>query len=114
MNDEKRFPASTPTVPESANGTPPERQILLPLTPPATDEWPSTSNPQSPVSAVLDLIEQRQRHKLTGQSRRLKVNPSEYKKLRARLEELPKLKSFVNDKLGYVTIRVALPVENST
>lgn len=68
----------------------------------------------SPVSAVLDLIEQRQRHKLTGQSRQLKVKSLEYKNLLARLEELPELKSFVNDKLRYVTIRIALPVENST
>jgi len=65
MNDEKIFSASTPTVPESVDGTPPERQIILPLTPPATDEWQSTSNPQSPVSVVLDLIKQRRRHKLT-------------------------------------------------
>jgi hypothetical protein len=86
-----------------------ERQIILPLTPPATDEWQSTSNPQSPVSTVLDLTKQRQHHKLTGQSRQLKVTSLEYTNLLARLEELPGLKSFVDDKLRYVTIRIALP-----
>jgi hypothetical protein len=65
MNDEKIFSASTPTIPESTDGTPPERQIRLPLTPPATDELPSTPNPQSLVSAVLDLIKQHQRYNLT-------------------------------------------------
>jgi hypothetical protein len=94
MNDEKRFSASTPTVPASSDGTPLERQILLPLTPLATDEWQSTSNPQSRVSVVLDLIKQHQRHKLTGQSRQLKVKSLEYKNLLARLEELPELKRF--------------------
>ncbi|KAF4629030.1 hypothetical protein G7Y89_g9119 [Cudoniella acicularis] len=98
MNDKKRFSASTPTVSAPADGTPPERQIILPLTPPATDECQSTSNPQSPVCTVLDLIN-RQRHKLTGQSRQLKVTPLEYKNILARLEGLPGLKSFVDDKL---------------
>ncbi|KAH8679716.1 hypothetical protein BGZ60DRAFT_235953 [Tricladium varicosporioides] len=98
MNNEK-FSVSTPAVPESADGTLPERQIRLPLTPPATDELPSTLNPQSPVSAVLDLIKQRQRYNLTDQSQRFKVRPSEYKSLLARLEQLPELQKFVNDKL---------------
>jgi hypothetical protein len=40
MNDEKGFSASTSTVPASADVTPLERQILLPFTPPATNEWP--------------------------------------------------------------------------
>jgi hypothetical protein len=110
MNDEKRFSASTPTVPAPAEGTPPERQFILALTPPTTDEWQSTSNPQSPVSAVLDLIKQRQRHKLAGQSRQLKVTSLEYKNLLARLEELPGFKSFVDDKLRYVTMRISLPI----
>ena len=114
MNDEKRFSDSTPTVPESADGTPPDRQILLPLTPPATNELPSTSNPQSPVSAVLDLIEQRKCHRSTDQPRQLTVKPSEYKSFLTRLEELPELNSFVNDKLRYVTMKIALPMENST
>jgi hypothetical protein len=105
MNDEKRFSASTPTVPESADGTPPERQIRLPLTPPATDELPSTPNPQSPVSAVLDLIKQRRRYICTDQSRELKVRPSEYRNLLVRLEQLPELQKFVNDKLRYATIK---------
>jgi hypothetical protein len=109
MNDEKRFSASTPTVSAPADGTP-ERQVVLPLTPPATHEWQSTSNPQSPVSAALDLIKQRQRHKVTGQSRQLKVTSLEYKKLLARLEELPGLKSFVDDKLRYAIMKFALPV----
>jgi hypothetical protein len=56
------------------------------LTPPATNDLQSTSNPQSPVSAVLDLIKQRQCHKSTSQSRQLKVKPLEYKILLARLE----------------------------
>jgi hypothetical protein len=86
MNDEKRFSASTPIVPKSADGTPPDRQIPLPLTPPANNDLQSTSNPQSPVSAVLDLIKQRQCHKSTSQSRQLKVKPLEYKILLARLE----------------------------
>lgn len=96
MNDEKRFSASTPTVPAPVDGTPPEWQIRLPLTPPATDEWQSTSNPQSPVSAVLAFIKQRQ---CQGSSRQLKVTSLEYKDLLARLEELPGLKSFVDGKL---------------
>jgi hypothetical protein len=58
------------------------------LTPPATDEWQSTSNPQSPVSAVLDLIKQRQRHNLTGPSRQLKVKSLECRNLLARLGAL--------------------------
>jgi hypothetical protein len=56
MNDEKRFSASTPTVPAPADGTPSERQIILPLTPPVTDESQATSNPESLVSAVLGLM----------------------------------------------------------
>ena len=50
MNDNRRFLASTPTVPKSADGTPPERQILLPLTPLAADKWRSTSSPQWQLS----------------------------------------------------------------
>ena len=99
--------AATPTVPESAHGTPPERQIPLPLTPPATDEWHSTSVPQSPVSAALNLIRQRQCHESTGQSRQLKLKPLEYRNLLTRLEEHPKLKGFVNDKLRYATLWIA-------
>jgi hypothetical protein len=38
MNDKKIFLASTPTIPESAGGTTPEKQILLLLTPLATNE----------------------------------------------------------------------------
>jgi hypothetical protein len=38
----------------------------------------------------------------------LKVISLEYKDLLARLEELPGLKSFVDDKLRYITIRIAL------
>jgi hypothetical protein len=34
----------------------------------------------------------------------------EYKDLLARLEELPGLKGFVDDKLRYVTMRIALPI----
>ncbi|KFY41818.1 hypothetical protein V494_02770 [Pseudogymnoascus sp. VKM F-4513 (FW-928)] len=99
MNDVKRFSDLTPAVPPSVDGTPPDRQIL-PLTPPATDEWQqSTSDPQSPVSAVLDLIRQRQLHNSTGQSKQLKVKPSEYNNLLARLEELPDLGRFASDKL---------------
>ncbi|KAI9735395.1 MAG: hypothetical protein M1818_006401 [Claussenomyces sp. TS43310] len=95
MNDERKFSAPT----QSAHGTPPERQFLLPLTPPATDEWPSTTSPQSPVSAVLDLIKQRQLHKVTGQSRQLKLQSLEYRNLLARLEEHPELRGFIDDKL---------------
>lgn len=58
------------------------------------------SIPQSPVSAALHLIDQRRRHKLTGQSRQLKLKLLEYKDLWERLEERPKLKSFVIDRLG--------------
>jgi hypothetical protein len=64
-------------------------------------------NPQSPVSAVLDLIRQHQRYKLAGQSRRLKLTSLEYKDLLARLEELPGLKSFMDDKLRYAAMRIA-------
>ena len=114
MNKEKRFSASTPIVPKSADGTPPDRQIPLPLTPPATDDLQSTSLPQSPVSAVLDLIKQHQCHQSTVQSRRLKVKPLEYEILLARLEELPELKGFVDDKLRYATIWIGLLVETSS
>jgi hypothetical protein len=102
MNDEKRFSASTPTAHESANSTPPEKQIpFLPLTPPATNEWQSPFNPQSPASAALELIEQLHCNQSTGQPRKLKVIPWEYKKVLARLEELPDLKSFWDNKLRY-------------
>jgi hypothetical protein len=78
------------------------------LTPPATDKWHSTSNPESPVSEALDFIKYRQRHNSADDSRRLKVQPLEYKNLLARLEELPELKEFVNNKLRYITIRIAV------
>ncbi|CZS94004.1 uncharacterized protein RAG0_04039 [Rhynchosporium agropyri] len=81
-----------------ADGTPPERQILFPLTPLATAEWLSASNLLSLVSAALDLIEQRKRYKLT-KSRKLMVRPAYYAILLSELEELPELKSFVDDKL---------------
>ncbi|KFZ24289.1 hypothetical protein V502_01229 [Pseudogymnoascus sp. VKM F-4520 (FW-2644)] len=100
MNDVKRYSALTPTVPPSADGTPPDRQIPFPLTPPATSEsQQSTSDSQSRVSVVLDFIRQRQRYNLTGQSIQLKVKQLEYNNLLARLEELPDLKRFANDKL---------------
>jgi hypothetical protein len=114
MNNEKRFSTSMPIVPKSADGTPPDRQIPLPLIPLATDDLQSISNPQSLVSAVLDLIKQRQCHKSTSQSRQLKVKPLEYKILLARLKGLPELKGFVDDKLRYVTIWIALLVEISS
>jgi hypothetical protein len=38
----------------------------------------------------------------------------EYRNLLARLEKLLELKSFVNDKLRYIIIRIVLLVENST
>jgi hypothetical protein len=114
MNDEKKFSASTPIVPKSAGGTPPDRQIPLLLTPPATDDLQSTSIPQSPVSAVLDLIKQHQCHKPTAQSRRLQVKPLDYEILLARLEELPELKAFVDDKLRYATIWIGVLVEISS
>jgi len=103
MNDEKRFSDSTPT----ADGSIPEERQILPLTPPGTDEWSSTSIPQSPVSAALDLIKQRQRYNSTGQSRQ-KLNLSEYKDFLERLEVLPELKGFVDNKLRYVTLQIAL------
>ena len=92
MNDESAIPKST-------DGTPPERQIPLHLTPLATDELPSTPNL---ISAVLDLIKQRWRYILTDRSRESQVRPSEYKILLGRLEldQLPKLQKFVNDKLN--------------
>jgi hypothetical protein len=42
------------------------------------------------------------------------VRPPEYKTLLARLEQLPALQSFVNNKLRYVTIKTALLLEKST
>merc|ERR1711939_1131340 len=96
---DERFSISMPTVLDSANGTPPERQTRLPLTPPATDESPSTLNPKSPVSMVLHLMKQRQHYISADQSRQLKVKPSEYNSLLARLQQLPELQIFVNDKL---------------
>ncbi|TVY43760.1 hypothetical protein LSUB1_G001256 [Lachnellula subtilissima] len=111
MNDEKRFSASTPTVPELADGTPPERQIPFPLTPPATDEWLSTSNPQSLVphqslvSAALDLIKQRKRY-ISTELRHLR-------NLLTRLEELSELQSFVDNKLrlGYNPLDQVLHIQ---
>ncbi len=121
MHDEKRFTASTPTVLDSTDGTPLDRQILSPLTPLAIDEWHTASDPQSPVSAVLDLMKQRHRGISTGQSGQFKVTPLEfkvtpleYKVLLTRLEELPELKGFALQKLRYVTIRIALWAENAT
>ncbi|TAQ90752.1 Phosphatidate phosphatase/4-nitrophenylphosphatase [Chlorociboria aeruginascens] len=95
----KKLSASTPNVSESADSTPSERQILLPLTPPATDECASISDPQSPVSAVLDFLKQRHRCISSDQSLKLTVKPLEYKNILARLEELPKLKGFAGFKL---------------
>lgn len=102
MNDEKRFSASTLIVRESADGTPPEKEIRLFLTPLATNEFPSTLHPQSSVSAVLELIKQRRRYILTDKSRELKVRPSEYKSFLVRLEQLFELQKFVDNKLRYV------------
>jgi hypothetical protein len=67
MNDEQSLSASTSTVPESADDTPPERQILLILTPLANDVWSSTFSLQSLASSLLDLIKQRQSYNLTDQ-----------------------------------------------
>ena len=113
MNDEKGFSASTP-VPESAHGTPQDKQILSPLTPPPTDEGHSTSNPPSLVSAVLDLIQRRQRHELAGKSQQLKLQQPEFQNLLTRLEEHPQLNSFVNNKLRYVARWIAVLLSNST
>lgn len=104
MNDEI-FSVSIPTIPKSADGTPPERQIRLPLTPPSTDELPTTPNPQSPVSAALDLIKQRRRYNITDKSRELKLKPSEYQNLLVKLEQLPELQRFVDDKLRYAIMK---------
>ncbi|KAG4426843.1 hypothetical protein IFR04_000274 [Cadophora malorum] len=81
---DERFSISTPTVLDSAN---------------ATDESPSTLNPKSPVSMVLHLMKQRQHYISADQSRQLKVKLSEYNSLLARLQQLPELQIFVNDKL---------------
>ena len=103
MND-NIFSVSIPTISKSADGTPPERQIRLPLTPPASDELPTTPNSQSPVSAVLDLIKQRHCYNITDKSRELKLKPSEYQNLLVKLEQLPELQRFVGDKLRYAII----------
>ena len=110
MSDE-RFSISTPIVLDPADGTPPERQTRLPLTPPATDESPSTLNPKSPVSMVLHLMKQRQHYISADQSRQLKVKLSEYNSLLARLQQLPELQIFVNDKLRYATTMTAVILE---
>jgi hypothetical protein len=84
MNDEKGMPASTSAIPEAAHGTPPDKQMLLPVTHPPTDEWHHKIQPQVAslcVSAALELIIQRQSHQLKGQSRGLNLRPLEYKKL---------------------------------
>ena len=60
---------------------------------------------------VLHLIKQRQHYILADQSRQLKVKPSEYKSLLARLQQLPELQIFVNDKLRYATTMTAVILE---
>ncbi|KAI9736071.1 MAG: hypothetical protein M1818_006247 [Claussenomyces sp. TS43310] len=88
---------STAAVPQLSRGTPPEKETVLPLTPPPTSDWRSTSNPKSPVSLSLGLFRERQIP--DGSSIELKLQPSEYKELWARLEEEPKLKGYVESKL---------------
>jgi len=63
---------------------------------------------------VLHLMKQRQHYISADQSRQLKVKPSEYKSLLARLQQLPELQSFVNDKLRHVTTMTALFLEQSS
>ena len=108
MNDRKGKPASKSAVPAPAYGSPPERQILFPLTPPATDEWHSTSGSKSPISAGLGLIRQRQRCGLVGISKRLKLRRQEYNSLLERLEESPRLKDFTDNKLRYAYFDILL------
>ncbi|CZT52671.1 uncharacterized protein RSE6_14025 [Rhynchosporium secalis] len=90
-----------------ADGTPPERQILFRLTPLATAESLSASNLLFPVSAALDLIKQRQRYK-SSDSRKLIVKPTHYTRLLTELEELPELKSFVDDKIRVLKLKDAV------
>jgi len=60
---------------------------------------------------VLHLMKQRQHYISADQSRQLKVKPSEYNSLLARLQQLPELQIFVNDKLRYATTMTAVILE---
>ena len=60
---------------------------------------------------VLHLIKQRQHYISADQSRQLKVKLSEYNSLLARLQQLPELQIFVNDKLRYATTMTAVILE---
>ena len=60
---------------------------------------------------VLHLIKLRQHNISADQSRQVKVKPSEYKSLLARLQQLPELQIFVNDKLRYATTMTAVILE---
>ena len=63
---------------------------------------------------VLHLMKQRQHYISADQSRQLKVKLSEYNSLLARLQQLPELQIFVNDKLRYATTITALILEQSS
>ena len=56
-------------------------------------------------------MKQRQHYISADQSRQLKVKPSEYNSLLARLQQLPELQIFVNDKLRYATTMTAVILE---
>jgi len=60
---------------------------------------------------VLHLMKQRQHYISADQSRQLKVKLSEYNSLLARLQQLPELQIFVNDKLRYATTMTAVILE---
>lgn len=70
---------------------------LLPTPSPSLDAY--TLVPLEPATnAVFELLEDRYKHQLTGQSKERKLKPHQYLELLRRLDELPSLKNFVEDK----------------
>jgi hypothetical protein len=88
---------------DPAHGTPPDRRILLPLTPPSTVDAHPASTPGSPVSATFELIRNCKQSELGGRRVERKLQASQYEKLLSLLDKDSHLKGVADDKLRYAT-----------
>jgi hypothetical protein len=85
-----------------SKATPPEKDIQLPLSPPATgDRRPRTSD-RSAVNGVLRIFGQHQDHSLSGHRVSRSLEPEQYELLLKTLKQSLELDDYVRDKVRQV------------
>ncbi|KAI1839315.1 hypothetical protein JX266_014474, partial [Neoarthrinium moseri] len=78
-------------------GTPPERRGALLLTPPASVERRTLSDPS--VEGLLKIFENHQHNSLDAQEASVRLSPPQFDQLKAALSGDPSLDSYVKDKV---------------